>query len=935
MQATSDDTTACGKDDSPPPASTTVASPQDETWSATEPPALPPPATVAVPVKPPTMAHRSRTPTARFVKPPRLPAPIQLQPCLDTVHVTPHTQGSGTPTLGSPLPPESTSFTTPSPGLTMPLVRPQPLSPLYGPLNITNVSPAYVSLSGPTSLNATPPSMETPPLAASPRLRSGGDLVTGAATSSALMALRDVDQTVTPEKELALRERIQGSTLRRIQSLHLALQLEQREQLEFMPSLFDNLRMAVTSSSYSTDGMDTLTSAKEHQPTGTYTNQQMLPTSKRPSMTIDSGLHFRASNLSTEEPVPCDWGDDPLVIPEVEEPLLDTLSILPEPSFLPLSPDQDWLLPASALAKEPDHPDASTESPAQPTNCSLLNTEQRSLPHTNWDDSLDPDTISVSRSVSWPDGVPGLSRNNPLRLPDTLPGDSFVRAVALSHWDDLLGPTVDTVWIAENTNLTSTTMSSITKHLLSGELYHSTQQDRLVEPKWVILGAEAFLVAAFLFGNGNHHSYQPKQVLAFYIPADYVTSFKPYALVLFDRGPVLALQLRWLLCHARNRGEALEVFQEVWLVPWLESLKTVSRLSLPTDEVRPQQSLWTVVPPLTHPTARQTLLPNADNKPVVDVELLVVAITSMLQTQGSVVILGKHLSMINTVINTLAVFLNPEQRQLSSHARKHLAYQPDLFLQGFAPDGNFGADMLLESPHPTTVVNLVDRTVAQTCLLPNYLNQRLEYYRHRAPQAIQNYSYLGLNWTTMTGSTGSTLPHPSRRTPTESLVHPPPVTEPIEYPHSTGETLARPLPKTDSGIFRTPGNNVSNPKSPFSLTRISGLGFTMRKDKSSTTARSPVLTKKSQYASSVYQLVTTALRLPGATREKYIRAWRHDLVQRTMLFIQLTTRISNAVGPSSLAQWYPTLQCSDDEDYRILCSQAELLNPGIVLVPPG
>ncbi|KAJ1948945.1 hypothetical protein IWQ62_006817, partial [Dispira parvispora] len=313
------------------------------------------------------MAHRSRTPTARFVKPPRLPAPIQLQPCLDTVHVTPHTQGSGTPTLGSPLPPEPTSFTTPSPGLAMPLARPQPLSPLYGPLNIINVSPACVSLSGPTSLNATPPSMGTPPLAASPRLRSGGDLVTGAATSSALMALRDVDQTVTPEKELALRERIQGSTLRRIQSLHLALQLEQQEQLEFMPSVFDNLRMTVTSSSHSTDGMDTFASAKEHQPTGMCTSEQRPPSSKRPSTAMDAGLHIRASHHSTEGSVSCGWGDEPLAIPEVEEPLPETSPTLPEPSFLPLSPNQDWLLPDSALAKESDHPDTSIEFP-QPTD---------------------------------------------------------------------------------------------------------------------------------------------------------------------------------------------------------------------------------------------------------------------------------------------------------------------------------------------------------------------------------------------------------------------------------------------------------------------------------------------------------------------------------------------------------------------------------------
>lgn len=113
------------------------------------------------------------------------------------------------------------------------------------------------------------------------------------------------------------------------------------------------------------------------------------------------------------------------------------------------------------------------------------------------------------------------------------------------------------------------------------------------------------------------------------------------------------------------------------------------------------------------------------------------------------------------MINTLALFLSPEDRAKSCHARKQHRYLPDLFLQGIytpsigkqsnasgtAIDAETGLPLhrsdrcnrlyhILSSPFPTTIVDTVRCKVEQTERFPKYMALRSEYRREQTKCVI-------------------------------------------------------------------------------------------------------------------------------------------------------------------------------------------------------
>ena len=84
------------------------------------------------------------------------------------------------------------------------------------------------------------------------------------------------------------------------------------------------------------------------------------------------------------------------------------------------------------------------------------------------------------------------------------------------------------------------------------------------------------------------------------------------------------------------------------------------------------------------------------------------------------------------MINTLSLFLSPEERNRSSHARKNLKYMADLYLQGLLiqdmENMRFKLDMaVLDSNVPTTIVDMSKLTVKQTPLFPQYRKLQKDY----------------------------------------------------------------------------------------------------------------------------------------------------------------------------------------------------------------
>ena len=78
----------------------------------------------------------------------------------------------------------------------------------------------------------------------------------------------------------------------------------------------------------------------------------------------------------------------------------------------------------------------------------------------------------------------------------------------------------------------------------------------------------------------------------------------------------------------------------------------------------------------------QSVFANIESDKKMEVKFLALAITSHLQTHGSTVVIGSHVPDIDQMIDTLAIFLTPDERERSSYVVEGRKYIPDLLLQG-------------------------------------------------------------------------------------------------------------------------------------------------------------------------------------------------------------------------------------------------------------
>ncbi|KAI8337007.1 C9orf72-like protein family-domain-containing protein [Chlamydoabsidia padenii] len=238
----------------------------------------------------------------------------------------------------------------------------------------------------------------------------------------------------------------------------------------------------------------------------------------------------------------------------------------------------------------------------------------------------------------------------------------FFSAILLVQWSNVVGPKVSKAWSGEP--MDTQLLTTIARQVLNGEMGRTLSD---IEPKWLVLHRQGLICTAFLFQDPCSKSLC---ALVMVVPVRYLRNFSQYFKVLSQRVPRQLIDVLIKLRKVYRRlntswSVALDYFANIHLFPLIQSIMDLESVSLPTE--------W---PKITH-----TLLAK-DTKPVVDVDFLVQMITSHLQTYGSTLLIGKSLTSVNILINILALFLSPEERSRSSHARKHHKYMPDLYLQG-------------------------------------------------------------------------------------------------------------------------------------------------------------------------------------------------------------------------------------------------------------
>ncbi|CAO3631329.1 unnamed protein product [Mucor hiemalis] len=282
---------------------------------------------------------------------------------------------------------------------------------------------------------------------------------------------------------------------------------------------------------------------------------------------------------------------------------------------------------------------------------------------------------------------------------------SFFSAALLIRWSNLEGPKVEKVWSAEP--MEEKLQMLIGRQVLNGEMGRTLQS---VEPKWIVLHRQAIICTAFLFQDPTLESLC---AIVLVVPVRYLRNFSQYFTVLSDRIPIQLVeplvQLRKIhKRHSISWTTALNYFTVDRLVPFVKSVMDLESVSLPTDCIK----------------TNHTIL-DYESRQMLDSPFIAKAITSHLQTFGSTLLVGNSITSMNMVINTLALFLSPEERSRSSHARKHHHYMPDLYLQGLLIQDVQEMETriesaVLDSTVPTTLVDMTRLVVRKTPLYNSY-----------------------------------------------------------------------------------------------------------------------------------------------------------------------------------------------------------------------
>ncbi|KAF9577782.1 hypothetical protein BGW38_006778 [Lunasporangiospora selenospora] len=373
-----------------------------------------------------------------------------------------------------------------------------------------------------------------------------------------------------------------------------------------------------------------------------------------------------------------------------------------------------------------------------------------------------------------------------------------------------------------------------------------------------------------------------KFVLSFVVPLVYLQNFSGFFSVMADHAPILIEILRGLR-SALKPSIAMDMFAEEHLVPFVEDIMTMEAVAMAVEGAK-----------VSH------IALGREGDQVFGREFINRAITSHLQTNCSTVVVGNNITIMNMMINTLALFLSAEDRAKSCHARKQHRYLPDLYLQGIytptigkqqshptstspvtAIDAETGLPVrrsdrncrlyhILSSPFPTTIVDTVRCKVEQTERFPKYRHLRSEYRREQTNSVIDRSISRAGTWIGSNGASSLNQGNGGNS---------------FAYHGSNPLSSQKPSgSETHSGGFWSTGSRGSNGGSTRE-NNWTGLEWKGQKVIKPVTTAAPM----------IENLVRCAVGLPFEMREGYVRQWRRGLVKRSMALVKFVKKEGQVV----------------------------------------
>eukprot|EP00050_Salpingoeca_kvevrii_P008873 m.305615 g.305615 ORF g.305615 m.305615 type:complete len:506 (+) comp18040_c0_seq1:3-1520(+) len=292
-----------------------------------------------------------------------------------------------------------------------------------------------------------------------------------------------------------------------------------------------------------------------------------------------------------------------------------------------------------------------------------------------------------------------------------LAGNTFFTGVVLSIWDNISGPSVMHIWRSERAlpdAFYSKLLPFIPRCTLNSEISRDSTTCQLnPEQKFFVLSEIGFVVLSFAFyaqiGEKDANLFS----FALVLPVDAMSAYLELHTLWAERICSLLKRLQVFLRREPSPPAALEKFSAA-LNPFLINLDSLGVASL-TEGIDMSRTVF-----------------GPENETQFDIVFLRMAITSHLQTGGVTIVLGHDEIRVNLMINTLAVFLSPDERRRSRYARPDCdtGFAPDLFLQGIVKPANESFDLtardIVQSQLPSTLINLATNTVRQTKQLNEY-----------------------------------------------------------------------------------------------------------------------------------------------------------------------------------------------------------------------
>ncbi|BFY99521.1 hypothetical protein BsWGS_02561 [Bradybaena similaris] len=275
---------------------------------------------------------------------------------------------------------------------------------------------------------------------------------------------------------------------------------------------------------------------------------------------------------------------------------------------------------------------------------------------------------------------------------------SFVDALLLCHWDNILGPKMEHVWYVTgrpqpHTNI----LRFVTNQVLSGEIcrdVHSSQ----VDFKFFDIPDKGVIVPSFIF-SAQDSSGLSLQALALIIPNSELTLYLHQGDLIHAWLTRIVAKLR-VMCVKKDFGTSGLADLSSWLWACMDMLSSLQEVGLP---LKIELSYTAFISP-------QKL----------ELEFLRQVIVSHLMTFGRSLVIGSNVDRVNMLVYTLGLFCWDSERLCSRAALRgrKWPYFQDLCVQGCLKneDGtkNISRTDLMCSRYPTTIIDVDTRDISHS-----------------------------------------------------------------------------------------------------------------------------------------------------------------------------------------------------------------------------